>query len=76
MSSAENKDKATLLCENVTVNGKPANAEVTEPKYEERTLRSSPLYLIIHMIRLSFTYYFSIFGSIISSVSKAILPFA
>lgn len=38
-ASAENKDKATLLCENVTVNGTPANAEVTEPKYEEGTLR-------------------------------------
>lgn len=38
-ASAENKDKATLLCENVTVNGKPANAELTEPKYEEGTLR-------------------------------------
>jgi len=38
-ASPENKDKATLLCENVTVNGKPATAEVSEPKYEEGTLR-------------------------------------
>lgn len=38
-TSAENKDKVTLLCENVTVNGKPATAEVSEPKYEEGTLR-------------------------------------
>ena len=37
--SEADKEKATLVCDGVTVNGKPAEAVVSKPKYEDGTLR-------------------------------------
>lgn len=37
--SEGNKDKVSLVCDNVTVNGEAAKAEVSEPKYEDGALK-------------------------------------